>query len=178
MASTKSNKKEKTTSSKAKAARPSKAEKEKQKLKELENQIAETNEKYLRLYSEFENFRKRTAKEKLDLMGSAGKEIMINLLPVLDDFERAKNAMVNSEDIKALKEGVELVSDKFIKTLKNKGLESYHPIGEAFDSEMHEAVTQIPAPNEKEKGKIIDVVEKGYTLNGQVIRYAKVIIGA
>jgi molecular chaperone GrpE len=110
-------------------------------------------------------------------MGSAGKEIMTDLLPILDDFERAQSAMANSGDIEALKKGIELISDKFFKTLQSKGLKSYNPVGEKFDAEIHEAVTQIPAPSEEEKGKIIDVVEKGYTLHEQVIRYAKVVIG-
>ena len=174
MATTKSTKKEKKISPKAKTAKTSKAQKE---LDNTKIQLSEINEKYLRLYSEFENFRKRTAREKLDLMGSAGKEIMTDLLPILDDFERAQSAMANSGDIEALKKGIELISDKFFKTLQSKGLKSYNPVGKKFDAEIHEAVTQIPAPSEEEKGKIIDVVEKGYTLNEQVIRYAKVVIG-
>lgn len=144
---------------------------------EKEQKIKELEDKYLRLYSEFENFRRRTAKERLELSTVATEDLMKELLPVLDDFERAIKAMETSEDVAAVKQGVELIFDKFYKTLKHKGLEPIDAIGEELDTELHEAITQAPAPKEELKGKIMDVVEKGYTLNGKVIRFAKAIIG-
>lgn len=138
---------------------------------------AEKN-KYLRLYSEFENFRKRTQKEKLELYKTAAEDVLVALLPVIDDFERAQKANKDVDDIKALKEGFELIYDKLLKTLQQKGLKAIpSSIGEKFDLELHEAITQIPAPTEKEKGNILDEVEKGYTLNDKVIRFTKVVVG-
>lgn len=145
---------------------------------ELEIKLKEANDKFLRLYSDFENFRKRTQKEKLDLYKTAGEEIITALLPILDDFERASKAMNETKDVDAVKEGVKLVHEKLLNTLKQKGLEpSKSAIGEPFNIELHEAITQIPAPSKKEIGKVIDEVEKGYSLNGKVIRYTKVVVG-
>lgn len=144
----------------------------------LEEQLGEAKDKYLRLYSEFENFRRRTSKEKLDLISTANKDLMADLLPVLDDFERAMNASEGSEDIKALREGMELIQNKLNKSLQNRGLKKMEvKKGDAFDDEMHEAITQIPAEKELE-GKIVDVVEPGYTLGESVVRFAKVVVGA
>ncbi len=144
----------------------------------LEADLAESKDKYLRLYSEFDNFRRRTAKEKLELMETAGERIMLSLLPVLDDFKRAEKSL-DSKDAKAIAEGVKLVADKFVKTLETEGLKlmDTEP-GTEFDSELHEAVTQIPAPAKKLKGKIVDTIEQGYFLGEKVIRHAKVVIGA
>ena len=145
---------------------------------ELEVQVKEATDKYLRLYSEFDNFRKRTQKEKIELYKTAGEGIISAILPVLDDFERAQKAMEESDDAQGVKDGVKLIQDKLINILKTKGLEATEsPIGKDFNIEFHEAITQIPAPSKKEKGKVLDVVERGYELNGKVIRFTKVVIG-
>lgn len=146
-------------------------------LEQKEIEIKELNDKYLRLYSEFDNFRRRTQKEKLDLYKNAGEDIFKNLLPVMDDFERAQKSMEDSQDYESLKTGVDLIYNKLLTVFKSNGVEPMDAIEKEFDSEVHEAVTQIPAPHKKLKGKIIDVVEKGYTLNEKVIRYAKVVVG-
>ncbi len=145
---------------------------------ELQGKLDEANDKYLRLYAEFDNFRRRTSKERVDMMQSAGKEVIEELLPVLDDLDRALKAMENSDDISSLKEGVQLVSSKLQKTLQQRGLKEMQSINEPFDAEFHEAVTNIPAPNDDMKGKIIDEVVKGYLLNDKVLRYAKVVVGS
>jgi molecular chaperone GrpE len=144
----------------------------------LRAELNEMKDKYLRLYSEFDNFRKRTAKEKADLFKTANQDLMTSLLPVLDDLERARNAMEAAKDVAAVKEGVELVFHKIGNTLQQKGLKAMEAIGEPFDPDLHEAITQVPAPEENMKGKVIDEVEKGYSLGDKVIRFAKVIIGA
>ncbi|MBL4586963.1 MAG: nucleotide exchange factor GrpE [Flavobacteriales bacterium] len=151
---------------------------EKDPLEELQTQYNQLNDKYLRLYSEFENFRRRTAKERLDLMKSAGEDVFILMLPVLDDFKRALENMKTAKDISSVKEGVELIYHKLDKELTNKGLKPMESKGEVFDSEFHEALTQIPAPSKKEKGKVVDVIEEGYFLNDKVIRFAKVVVGS
>ena len=145
---------------------------------ELEAQVKEATDKYLRLYSEFDNFRKRTQKEKIELYKTAGEGVITAIIPILDDFERAQKAMEESDDIQGVKDGVQLIHDKLLNILKQKGLEEVESaIGKNFDIEFHEAITQIPAPSKKEKGKVLDVVEKGYELNGKVIRFTKVVIG-
>jgi len=145
---------------------------------ELEVQVKEATDKYLRLYSEFDNFRKRTQKEKVELYKTAGEDVISAILPVIDDFERAQKAMEESDDIQGVKDGIKLIHDKIVSILKQKGLEEVESaIGKDFDLEFHEAITQIPAPSKKEKGKVMDVVEKGYQLNGKVIRFTKVVIG-
>lgn len=148
------------------------------KIKELEEKINELNDKYLRLYSEFENYRKRTQKEKLDLIKTAGEEIILELLPVIDDFDRAEKSFEEAKELEPIKEGVKLIHHKILNILKSKGLKEIESsVGKELDIEKHEAITQIPAPNEEQKGKIIDEVEKGYELNGKVIRYTKVVVG-
>lgn len=138
----------------------------------------EVNDKYLRLYSDFENFRKRTQKEKVELYKTAGEDVISAILPVIDDFERAQKAMKESDDIKGVKDGLKLVYNKLTSTLKQKGLEeTKSAINKDFDIEYHEAITQIPAPSKKLVGKVIDEVEKGYQLNGKVIRFTKVVVG-
>ncbi len=142
-------------------------------------QYSELNEKYLRLYSDFDNFRKRTLKEKIELSKYASAEIIIKLLPVLDDFERAIKAYDASSDAgQALKDGVSLIYNKFLATLNQQGLEPMRTSGEKFDTDFHEAITHTPAAIPDQKGKIIDEIEKGYLLNGKVIRYAKVVVGS
>ena len=133
-------------------------------------------EKYLRLYSEFENFRRRTNKERLDWMQTASKDLMVELLPVVDDMERAMKSMQQAGDVKSV-EGMELVFKKLYSTLEKKGLKPMQAQGESFDPEIHEAVTQFEAPSEDMKGKVIDELEKGYFLNDKVIRFAKVVVG-
>ncbi len=145
----------------------------------LEIELAEAKDKYLRLYSEFENFRRRNAKERIELIKTASSDLMVELLPTIDDFERAKKANENQDDIEAVKEGFGLISSKLMKTLEAKGLKLMETEkGTAFDADLHEAVTQFPVEEEDLKGKIIDTVEKGYYLGDRVIRFAKVVIGA
>jgi molecular chaperone GrpE len=146
--------------------------------KKLLAEVAESKDKYLRLYSEFDNYRRRTSKEKLELMQTAGERIVVSLLSVLDDFNRAEQSLA-SNDATAIAEGVKLIADKFIKTLDAEGLKLMETKqGTKFDPELHEAVTQIPAPSKKLKGKIVDTIERGYFLGEKVIRHAKVVIGA
>lgn len=142
------------------------------------DELSEAKDKYLRLYSEFDNYRRRTAKEKLELIQTAGEKIIVELLPVLDDFGRAM-ASNESQDKEAIIEGMSLISTKFEKVLEGEGLKlmDTEP-GTDFDPELHEAVTQVPAPDNKLKGKIVDTIEQGYFLGEKVIRYAKVVIGA
>jgi molecular chaperone GrpE len=147
------------------------------KITELQAKVNELNDKYLRLYSEFDNFRKRTAKEKVELMQTAGEDVFKNILPVLDDFERAIKANSSTTDIKAINDGVNLVYNKFKSTLTQKGLEEMKTVGEVFNPDLHEAITNIPAPSEDQKGKVVEELEKGYMLNGKIIRFAKVVIG-
>jgi molecular chaperone GrpE len=145
---------------------------------EFEEKYTEVNDKYLRLYSEFENFRKRTAKEKLDLIMNASAGMMSALLPILDDLERAIKSNDESTDIEAVKEGINLVSQKLSGILIAKGLKPMEvEAGADFDLDIHEAITKIPAPSDELKGKVVDAVEKGYFLNEKVIRYTKVVIG-
>ncbi len=142
-------------------------------------QYAELNDKYLRLYSDFDNFRKRTFKEKIELSKYASAEIIVKLLPVLDDFERAIKAFDVTPDAgQATKDGMLLIFNKFIAILQQQGLEPMRAAGETFDTDFHEAITNIPAPTPEQQGKIVDVVEKGYLLGGKVIRYAKVVVGS
>ena len=145
--------------------------------KQLNAKVEELNDKYIRLYSEFDNYRKRTQKEKVELHKTAGEDIFKVLLPVLDDFERAMIAMNEAKDITAVKEGVELIFNKLRNGLQQKGLTAMESKGQAFDADIHEAITNIPAPNEDLKGKVVEELEKGYSLNGKVIRFAKVIVG-
>lgn len=141
-------------------------------------EIAELKDKYLRLYADFENFRRRTAKEKLEMISGASADTVKLILPIVDDFERAKVSFDSSTDIEALKEGVDLIYNKLYKALESKGLKAMESKGADFDAEIHESIAQFPAPSEDLKGKVIDEIEKGYYLNDKVIRYAKVIVGA
>ena len=143
----------------------------------MEEKYKEVNDKYLRLYAEFENFRRRTNKEKLDVINSANAGVMKDLLPVLDDFERAITNNANTEDVAVLKEGFQLIFNKFSGVLTAKGIKPMEVNEATFDSELHEAIANIPAPDESLKGKVVDTVEKGYYLNDKVIRYAKVVVG-
>ncbi len=151
---------------------------EEDEVEKLHAEVQEAKDKYLRLYSEFENFRRRTAKERLELITSATEDLMSALLPVMDDFERGKKALEESEDHKTSKEGFDLIYNKFGNILKQKGLKPMEDkAGAEFNTEFHEAISQMPVEKKKMKGKIIDVVEKGYYLDEKVIRFAKVVIG-
>jgi molecular chaperone GrpE len=143
----------------------------------LREDIAKEKDKFLRLFAEFENYKKRTSKERMDLFKTAGQEVIVSLLPVLDDFDRALKEIAKSED-KEIFKGVELISGKFGETLKSKGLEELEvKAGDTFDADIHEAITQIPAPSKKMKGKVIDVIEKGFKLGDRIIRHPKVVVG-
>lgn len=146
-------------------------------VEKLKKEIEEHNEKYLRLFAEFDNYRRRTQKEKLELSKTAGEEIFKVILPVLDNFERGLKAMETAADVTALKEGVLLIYNQLKSNLVQKGLEPMESVGTVFDAEIHEAITNIPAPSDEMKGKVVDEVEKGYSLNGKVIRFAKVVVG-
>jgi molecular chaperone GrpE len=143
----------------------------------LKNDLGEAKDKYIRLYSEFDNFRKRTAKEKLEMVQSANEHLLKTLLPVVDDFERAEKSFRERDD-KEL-EGFFLIYNKFKKVLEQTGVKVMElGPGSDFNADLHEAITQIPAPDEKLKGKIVDVIEKGYLINEKVIRFAKVVVGS
>lgn len=145
-------------------------------LEELTEKYDDLNDKYLRLFSEFDNYRKRTAKEKIELSKTASESIMVDLLPILDDFERALQTMENKET-DANYEGVLLIYNKFKRTLEQKGLEEINAKDATFDTDEHEALTNVPVTDEAQKGKVLDVIQKGYKLNGKVIRYARVVVG-
>ena len=143
----------------------------------VEDQLLEQKDKFIRLYAEFENYKKRTSKERVELFKTAGQEILQSMLPVLDDFDRAWAQISKSEE-EALVTGVQLIHDKLKSTLVSKGLEEVEiKAGDAFNADFAEAITQIPAPNDKLKGKIVDVIEKGYKLGDKIIRFPKVVIG-
>jgi molecular chaperone GrpE len=139
--------------------------------------LSDQKDKYLRLLAEFENFKRRTAKERIDLIQTAGKDVIVSLLDVLDDCDRAEKQLNGSDDISLQKEGIQLVFNKIRSTMQAKGLTPMESIGKQFDVELHEAITEIPAPNDKMKGKVVDEVTKGYLLNDKIIRFAKVVVG-
>lgn len=145
-------------------------------INELGTKLADTNDKYLRLYSEFDNYRKRTSKERIDLSKTASEDLIVSFLPILDDFERALKAIDLNEQNTALREGIELVYKKMQNIFMQKGLKAMESIGNVFDPDLHEAIAQTPAQDEDSKGKILDEVEKGYYLFDKVIRYAKVVV--
>ena len=145
----------------------------------LSAEVAELKEKYLRLYSDFENFRKRTAKERIDLIKTASEEVLKDLVPVVDDFERAFKAAEKEADTQKIQEGNQLIFQKLVKILESKGLKPMEDlIGQPFNPDTQEAITQIPSPSPELKGAVVDVVEKGYFLGEKVVRFAKVVIGA
>jgi molecular chaperone GrpE len=144
-------------------------------LEKFEAELQEQKEKYLRLYAEFDNFKRRTAKERVELIQTAGKEVIQGLLEVMDDMDRAEKQMNNSSDIGIIREGIQLVFHKFRSNMQSKGLKEMESIGKEFNPDIHEAITEIPSPGNE--GKIIDQVEKGYYLNDKIIRFAKVVVG-
>ena len=143
----------------------------------LKEQLFALNDKYLRLSAEFDNYRKRTLKEKSDMLKSAGENVLIKILPVIDNFERALNSIETSNDKKAVKEGVQLIYSNFKDFLKQQGVAEIEAMHQEFDTDLHEALTKIPAQDKKLKGKIVDIIEKGYKLNDKVIRFSKVVVG-
>ena len=143
----------------------------------LKGQVDELRDKYLRLVADFDNFRKRSAKERIELIQTASKDVITALLTVLDDSERAEKQMMTTQDVDAIREGEKLVFNKLRSTLQSKGLKAMESVGKDFNPEFHEAITDVPAPNEKMKGKVLDEVEKGYYLNDKIIRFAKVVVG-
>ena len=146
-------------------------------IESLNQEVSELKDKNLRLMAEFDNFRKRSLKERVDLMKYAGEEVLQKILPLVDDFERALQAMETSEDAQAVKDGVDLIYSKFISFLSESGVNPIPTENEVFNTDLHEAITTFPAPSEDLKGKIIDCASKGYTLNDKVIRFAKVVVG-
>lgn len=161
-----------------------KKDKSKEQIAELEKKVAEMEAKaakdkddYIRLMAEFDNYRRRTAQEKLEIVSMASVETIKGLLPVLDDCERALQVLKDSDDSDAAKEGTELIYNKLMTYLKSKGLAVIEALGQTFDTDLHEAVAQFPVQEEEKKGKVFDVVQTGYTLNGKVIRFAKVVVG-
>jgi molecular chaperone GrpE len=144
---------------------------------QLMNQVKDWQEKYIRLSADFDNFRKRTMREKMELIKTAGEDILVTILPVIDDFERAMKVMETATEVTAVKEGVELIYNKFNDTLSQKGLKAIDAQNQEFNTDLHEAITKIPAPDESLKGKVVDVIQKGYLLNDKVVRFAKVVVG-
>ncbi len=143
----------------------------------LKAELSEAKDKYLRLFAEFENFKRRNTRERLDLLNSAAQDTISNILPVLDDFDRAKKSAEDENTKEELSEGVLMVYNKLYKVLEAKGLKPMESDGQDFDPEVHEAITEVPAPNDEMKGKVIDTIEKGYLLNDKIIRFAKVVVG-
>ncbi len=161
-----------------------KRDKDKGKVQELEAEIermkaekAELNDRFLRLFSEFDNYKKRVSKEKLDLIATASEKVLVSLLPIIDDFERAIAANEKADNIDSIKEGFNLIYNKLLQMMKRFDVEEIQAKGEEFNTDFHEAVTHFPAQKEEDKGKVIDVTEKGYKLKDKVIRYAKVVVG-
>ena len=167
----------KTTKPKKQNTKKTRISKSSSQLRDLKDEIALEKEKYLRLFAEFENFKKRTAKERLDLFKTANQEVITSLIPVLDDFKRA--VLQIEKDLKEFdKKGIELIYNKFNDSLKSNGLEETKvEVGDVFNPDLHEAISQIKATNENQKGKIIDVIELGYKLGEKIIRYPKVVVG-
>ena len=145
-------------------------------MESLRAELEESKDKYLRLFAEFDNFKKRNVKERFELLKTAAQDTILALLPVLDDFDRAKKSAESGNSTEIFSEGVKLVYHKLYHTLEQKGLKAMDTDGVTFDPEFHEAITDIPAPNEEMKGKIIDTIEKGYVLNDKIIRHAKVVV--
>lgn len=171
------------TDKKKKSGIFSKKNKDKERIQELEEEVekikvekAELNDRFLRLYSEFDNYKKRVSREKLDLIATASEKVIIDLLPVIDDYERAIAANEKAEDINAIKEGFNLIYNKLQQLLKRFDVEEIVAKGETFDTDFHEAITHFPTDREEDKGKVIDVTEKGYKIKDKVIRFAKVVV--
>jgi molecular chaperone GrpE len=169
--------KDKAPEEKPEKKKKSKKEKKKSELEVLSEKLADITDKHLRLQAEFDNFRRRTIKEKVDLIKSGGESVLANILPVIDDFERALDSLKDVADDDAGKQGTSLIYNKFEEFLKQNNVKEIDAHHNDFDLDLHEALTKIPAPEEKLKGKVVDVIQKGYLLNDKVIRFAKVVIG-
>jgi molecular chaperone GrpE len=167
----------KSATTKAKPKKTGQKAEDSDRVKELQEELETQKNKYLRLSADFDNFRKRTLREKMEMSKLAGEEIFTRILPVLDDLERAMKSIEEATEIEALKEGIGLIYNKLKEYLKQQGVKEIEAIHEEFDTDLHEAVTKIPAENKKLKGKVVDVIEKGYFLNDKVIRFSKVVIG-
>lgn len=146
-------------------------------VEKLKTELQDAKDKYLRLAADFENFKRRNAKERVELIQTAGRDVITDLLDVLDDFERAEKQFETDEDINHVKEGLTLIFNKLRNKLQSKGLKPMEAVGKDFDADLHEAITEIPAPSENLKGKVIDEVTRGYYLNDKIIRHAKVVVG-
>lgn len=146
-------------------------------LEKLKNQLSDSKDKYLRLFAEFDNFKKRNSKERMEWMKMASAETIISLLPVLDDLERGKKQIETAQDIVSIKEGFNLISSKLSNILENKGLKPMESIGKEFSPELHDAISEVPSSTEEMKGKVVDEIERGYYLNDNIIRHAKVVVG-
>lgn len=143
----------------------------------LKKEVEEQKEKFIRLYADFDNFKRRNAKERVELIQTAGREVIQSLLEVMDDCDRAERQMQKSDDVAQIREGIQLVFSKLRNTMQSKGVKEMKTIGEEFNADFHEAITEIPVTDDKMKGKVVDEVEKGYTLNDKIIRFAKVVVG-
>lgn len=161
----------------AEEEQPAKEETPEDKIAALQAELEKSQKEYLFLMAEFDNYRKRTVKEKAELIKNGGEKAMLGLLPVIDDFERAIDAINKSSDVESLKEGVDLIYNKFMKYLESQQVKPMESTGTDFDADVYEAVTTFPAPDESMKGKVIDTVQKGYTINEKVLRHAKVVVG-
>lgn len=161
----------------AEEEQPAKEETPEDKIAALQAELEKSQKEYLFLMAEFDNYRKRTVKEKAELIKNGGEKAMLGLLPVIDDFERAIDAIDKSSDVEGLKEGVDLIYNKFMKYLESQQVKPMESTGTDFDADIYEAVTTFPAPDESMKGKVIDTVQKGYTINEKVLRHAKVVVG-
>ena len=169
--------KEEVTKEKPGSKKKSKKDKKQAELDDVKNKLADITDKHLRLQAEFDNFRRRTMKEKVDLIKSGGESVLVNILPVIDDFERALDSLKDVADDDAGKQGTTLIYNKFEDFLKQNNVKEIGSLHQVFDVDLHEALTKIPAPEKKLKGKVVDVIQKGYLLNEKVIRFAKVVIG-
>jgi len=166
---------------KAEEGKEAETEETKEEVAEKKVEVKEENidykDRYIRLVAEFDNYKRRTAREKMDLIRNAGEDILNDILPTVDDLERAIDSMSKADDMEAAKAGIELIYNNFKKILNQKGLKEIEALHAEFDTDMHEALTKIPAPSEELKGKVVDVIQKGYSLNDKVVRFAKVVIG-
>ena len=172
-----SEKEQKKNAPKKEVKKEKKTEEMEKKIASLEETVAKDKDDYLRLMAEFDNYRRRTSQEKLELVSMASTDTIKGLLPILDDCERALKVLLESDDSDAAKEGTELIYSKLMGYLKSKGLAVIEALDQTFDTDLHEAVAQFPVEDEQKKGKVFDVVQTGYTLNGKVIRFAKVVVG-
>lgn len=167
---------EQATEDKKKSKKSTK-EKKVDEIEELGIKLQDINDKYIRLSAEFDNYRKRTLKEKMELTKSAGEKILVNILPVMDNFERALKVIDDAKDIDAVKDGIHLIFNNFKEFITQNGVKEIESVNQEFNTDIHEAITKIPAPTEELKGKVVDCIEKGYFLNEKVIRFAKVVVG-